>query len=279
MNKKNKSNIFCCIIAAAMVFAAPCASLAVNPENVKVVVNGSELVTDSPAVIRNGRTMVPFRAIFEALGAANVQWDNATQTVMATNGKMIIMLQIGSKDISVGGVVTTMDTPPMIINGRTMVPLSIVSKNMGASVDWDAKTYTAIVTGKDAALNPDSQTDIFGDIKPVDKPDSKSETKSTANLAGYYAMQTAKKDRYVLNLKSSGKLDIANIKDGKVYEGTYTADGNSFDIKSDIFTSKASKSEHSYKGKIMLLMKDKDSKNRVYAMTAIQEKEYNSYIK
>lgn len=33
-----------------------------------------------------------------------------------------------------------------IINGRTVVPLRFVSENLGAKVDWDAKTQTITIT-------------------------------------------------------------------------------------------------------------------------------------
>lgn len=38
------------------------------------------------------------------------------------------------------------DTDPFIIDGTTLVPLRVISENLGASVDWDATTRTVTVT-------------------------------------------------------------------------------------------------------------------------------------
>ncbi len=46
-------------------------------------VNGAEIKMDVPAEISNGRTMLPFRWVAQALGAS-VSWDEATQTVSMT---------------------------------------------------------------------------------------------------------------------------------------------------------------------------------------------------
>lgn len=48
--------------------------------DIQVFVNGQYLSTDQPPVIQDGRTMVPLRAIFEALGA-QVEYFADTRTV------------------------------------------------------------------------------------------------------------------------------------------------------------------------------------------------------
>ncbi len=35
---------------------------------------------------------------------------------------------------------------PMIINGRTMLPVRFVAENLGCRVDWDSKTKTVTIT-------------------------------------------------------------------------------------------------------------------------------------
>jgi hypothetical protein len=50
---------------------------------VNVLVNGNPLKSDVPAFLVEGRTMMPVRAIAEALGA-NVQWDGELSTVHIT---------------------------------------------------------------------------------------------------------------------------------------------------------------------------------------------------
>ncbi len=103
-----------------------------------VYVNSAELEFDvSPAIIE-GRTMVPVRAIFEALGA-EVEWEQSTKTVTATRDELTIKLTIGDKAIYVGGDKKELDVPALIIDGRTLVPARAVSEAFGADVQWNAK--------------------------------------------------------------------------------------------------------------------------------------------
>lgn len=87
-------------------------------------------------VIVNDRTMVPLRAIFETMGA-EVEWDDATKTVTATRDDVTISLAIGSDQLYVNGEAKTIDTPAMIINDRTMVPVRAIAESFGCEVNWN----------------------------------------------------------------------------------------------------------------------------------------------
>jgi len=91
------------------------------------------------------RTLVPLRAIFEALGAT-VDWDGATQTVTAKKDSDVIKLQIGSNEMTVNGKTVTLEVPAQLINGRTMVPVRAIAEAFGAEVYWDAATRTVKIT-------------------------------------------------------------------------------------------------------------------------------------
>lgn len=112
---------------------------------ITVLIDGVPVVFDQPPVLENGRTLVPLRAIFEALGAT-VEWNNNTQTVTATKGGTKISLQIGSTQMYVNGTVKTLDVPAKLINSRTLVPVRAVSEAFGCKVDWDQNTYTVLIT-------------------------------------------------------------------------------------------------------------------------------------
>jgi hypothetical protein len=73
-------------------------------------------------MIINDRTMVPMRVIFEALGA-DVQWDDKSKTVTAIKDDVIVKTTIGQKKIYINGVAKEMDVAPVIIDGRTLVPI------------------------------------------------------------------------------------------------------------------------------------------------------------
>lgn len=110
-----------------------------------VMLDGAALQFDVPPVIENGRTLVPLRAIFEALGA-EISWNGATQTVLATKAGTQVVLTIGNPQAYRNNAPVLLDVPPKIIEGRTMVPLRFVSEAMGADVKWDGVTGTILIT-------------------------------------------------------------------------------------------------------------------------------------
>lgn len=113
-------------------------------DKITVKINGVIQTYDQPPVIMNGRTLVPLRGIFEALGA-NVSWDGQTQTVTATKGGITIQLKIGSTIAHKNGTVIHLDQSSVLINDRTMVPVRFVSEALGAEVDWDDVIRTVII--------------------------------------------------------------------------------------------------------------------------------------
>ncbi|MDN4494707.1 stalk domain-containing protein [Ureibacillus aquaedulcis] len=107
------------------------------PDNVAIVkVNGSRLVTEQPAIVENGNTLVPLRGIFEALGA-KVDWNKATQTITAHKGENQVSLTIGKKTAKANGATATLSIAPKVKNGTTLVPLRFISQALGAKVQWD----------------------------------------------------------------------------------------------------------------------------------------------
>ena len=97
-----------------------------------------------PQVIK-GSTMVPMRAIFDALGAT-VRWDGATMTITATKDATVVVLRIGNRTATINGNPVTLNEPAVIISGSTLVPLRFVSDALGATVRRDGATRTVIIT-------------------------------------------------------------------------------------------------------------------------------------
>jgi hypothetical protein len=89
--------------------------------------------------------MVPMRVIFEALGA-DIEWNDSTRTISATRGDLVVRTTVGNRVIDVNGNQITMDTAPVIINGRTLVPIRFVSEALGSGVAWDSSTRTVFIT-------------------------------------------------------------------------------------------------------------------------------------
>ena len=118
---------------------------AVAQSNISIVIDGEAKVFDVMPEMVNDRTLVPMRGIFETLGA-EISWDDASQTVFASKGDMNLMLQIGSNIVAVNEGTVLLDVPPMLINGRTMVPVRFVSESLGCKVDWIDETQTVVIT-------------------------------------------------------------------------------------------------------------------------------------
>lgn len=105
----------------------------------------TELVeTDVPPVVVDGRTLVPVRAIFEALGAT-VEWDQETQTATGTRGDTTVIIQIDNTTAYVNGEARTLDVPAQLVESRTLVPARFVSEALECNVTWDQATQTAAV--------------------------------------------------------------------------------------------------------------------------------------
>lgn len=118
---------------------------AMADDTIKVLLNGTELTFDVPPQLINGRTMVPMRKIFEAMGA-EVEWDNDTQTVTATKDDIVIIMQINNLVISISGKEIVLDVPPRLVDGRTLVPVRAVAEGLGADVKWEGETKKVFIT-------------------------------------------------------------------------------------------------------------------------------------
>lgn len=137
----------------------------VYASNVAVQINGKIIdFTDSngakvEAQIINDRTMVPFRKIFNELGVSddNITFIGATRTVIAKKNDIEIKLQIDNKvaEKIVDGVSSkiTLDTPPIISNDRTLVPLRFIAESLEKTVGWDGVNRTAIIIDYDYFMN------------------------------------------------------------------------------------------------------------------------------
>lgn len=116
---------------------------------VRVTLDGKELHFDVPGQIRDGRTLVPFRGIFEALGAT-VSWDPESRTVTAERGEDTLKLTIGSQVVEWRGSLIRMDVAPVVADGRTLVPLRFIGQALGVYVGWDAGTRTVHLENRPA---------------------------------------------------------------------------------------------------------------------------------
>lgn len=116
--------------APPVIWAAPPAG------ELQVYVDGLPVAFDIPPVIENNRTLVPFRALAEALNV-QVDWDGTTQTVTAGKDNTTVRLQIGNKTAYHGEAPIALEVPPAAREGRILIPLRFFSEVFDCQVVWD----------------------------------------------------------------------------------------------------------------------------------------------
>lgn len=118
-------------------------SLLLKPaQPIRIMAKGLAVQTDVPPLVLQGRTVVPVRAIAEALGAT-VSWDGERRIVTVRLAGKTVYMTIGDGHtiiVDPGYPARTMvgDVPPLIAEGRTLIPVRFLSEALGFQVDWDA---------------------------------------------------------------------------------------------------------------------------------------------
>lgn len=109
--------------------------------------NDKAIALDVPAYISNGYTMLPVRAVTEALSdSAIVRWDDATKTVTITFGDRVINMVVGSSVMVINGVEVPMQAQCEITDSRAFIPLRDMGYALGlndSKINWDDATKTA----------------------------------------------------------------------------------------------------------------------------------------
>lgn len=151
--------LLCGILSAAMLITS--ASIpAMAADDIAVSIDLSLVEFDVPPQIINDRTMVPMRAIFEALGAA-VDWDGDTRTITANKDDITIITSIGNETIFVNEFEKTMDVAPCIIDDRTLVPVRFISEALGYDVEWLDSVRTIVIS------TDTNETEFYSDFETV----------------------------------------------------------------------------------------------------------------
>lgn len=119
-------------------------SSTVFAEPIKVMVENNYLELSVNPVLENERTLVPLRAIFEAMGV-EVGWDESTQIIRGTQAENIIILQLNNKIASINGKEVELDAAAKAIDGRTLVPVRFIAESLGAEVGWDQESKTVLI--------------------------------------------------------------------------------------------------------------------------------------
>ncbi len=108
----------------------------------KVIINGTLVEFDVAPVIENGRTLIPVRAVSENLNY-EVMWDGDNNRVEIKNADETLELFIGKQEYLKNGTKKQMDVSAKITEGRTLVPLRLISEEFGCVVRWLPEYYMA----------------------------------------------------------------------------------------------------------------------------------------
>lgn len=107
--------------------------------------DGEKISFDVPPQTINNRTMVPIRAIFEAMGAT-VTWDDNTQTAVCTKDGTTVKMAVNNTTEYINDVAHEMDVTPVVIDGRTLAPARYVAEAFGYHVAWDEMTQSVLIS-------------------------------------------------------------------------------------------------------------------------------------
>lgn len=148
--------IVAALCAAAMMVSVLSVSAWAVPSGITVQVNGQEVpFPDAEPESKNGRTFIPVRAAFEALGA-EVTWDQADKSVTAVKGDTTVVMALDSTkaEVTKDGQKQelTMDVAPYSKGGRTYVPVRFAAEAFSCAVGWDGDEHTVMIVDVDALL-------------------------------------------------------------------------------------------------------------------------------
>lgn len=108
-------------------------------------VNGEAKTAASAPYIKNGKTMLPIRALSESLGLT-VQWNGQTKTATFTDSTKVAAVTIGAEKMFVNGTPIPLAAKAELVNGTTFVELRSLATAFGVQIDWDAAAKTATVS-------------------------------------------------------------------------------------------------------------------------------------
>lgn len=125
-------------------------------DEILVYFDGEQVVFDVDPIVIDGRTMVPMRAVFEAFGAS-VEYKSQTKEIVAAKGRLVIMLAIGNASATICTssdiIGCELDVAPMVLDGRTLVPLRFIGEALGSLVEWNSVTRMITITSVDISLS------------------------------------------------------------------------------------------------------------------------------
>jgi N-acetylmuramoyl-L-alanine amidase len=114
-------------------------------------INGKVLTSDVMPRLNGNTTLVPLRIVSEQMGA-KVTWFGDVRKVSIEQGDSKTLLTIDSKAATVNGTSTTLESPAIIVAGKTLVPVRFVAEQLGLQVKWNAMTHSVDLLKDDTPI-------------------------------------------------------------------------------------------------------------------------------
>lgn len=109
-----------------------------------VYINGEQTAFQVAPYQKKNTTLVPFRAISQAL-KAEVIWNQTTKTVTVKKGGVTVKLTVGSTTAYINDKPVTLQAAAEVKGNTTMVPLRLISEALKTEVKWEAESQTVII--------------------------------------------------------------------------------------------------------------------------------------
>jgi len=114
-----------------------------------MLVGGMPVILEAAPIILNSRTLLPIRAVVEAVGGT-IAWEALAQKVTIVRDDKTLELWIGRSVAELNGQSISIDSDskvvPIIMNGRTLLPLRFVAETLALDVQWNATTQGITIT-------------------------------------------------------------------------------------------------------------------------------------
>ncbi|MCZ8519135.1 MULTISPECIES: copper amine oxidase N-terminal domain-containing protein [Paenibacillus] len=158
-------------------------------DGIKAFVNGEEPKFEVAPFIKDGSTLVPFRAIAESL-QAEVAWNAEERSVTVTRGDTVVKLFIGSTTAVVNGEEVALEVAAQIENGSTVIPVRFVSESLKADVQWEPESQSVVIVDETAAATEETAADAAADTTDATTETTTETTTDASAVSGEAAVST-----------------------------------------------------------------------------------------
>ncbi|MGL4345030.1 MAG: copper amine oxidase N-terminal domain-containing protein [Cellulosilyticaceae bacterium] len=112
-----------------------------------VLLYGEPVTLSAAPKVIDGKTYLPLRFVGEEILKAAIVWDPQTRQITVKNDAVEVILFADEAKAMINGVETAIDTPPVIENGVTLLPVRFMAEQFGLVIEYDAATKRIEIGG------------------------------------------------------------------------------------------------------------------------------------